>query len=118
MQHVHNLNNNNNKYGNNKSFILGTICNILSVWLHSYSGVMVASYRQIKLNEHVHLITVPDRLTEIGSLSRFHFYNLEQSTRTVAQVRDNRARTLERQKSSGKSAEETTEADTGGHTNL
>ena len=41
------------------------------------------------------------RQVDRNSLSCLHFYNLEQSTRTVAQVRDDRARTLERQERSG-----------------
>ena len=41
------------------------------------------------------------RQVDRNSLSCLHFYNLEQSTRTVAQVGDDRARTLERQERSG-----------------
>ena len=41
------------------------------------------------------------RRVDRNSLSCFHFYNLEQSTRTVAHVHDDRARALERQKRHG-----------------
>ena len=59
---------------------------------------------------------IPNRLAD-SSLHCFHFYNLEQSTRTVAHVRQS-TRAIERQKRRGQEgrSDYSTEADTGGHT--
>ena len=45
-----------------------------------------------KLGKYVRFL-IPNRLAD-SSLHCFHFYNLEQSTRTVAHVRDDRALAL------------------------